>query len=123
MSISARLNLEEAISAPACNLANPNRRVESRAQMRAKCFGEISRAKGKDVDVLCHAGLINVSIDGLSAKKHHVRHAAQVFKDRLLDRGQWQRFAHQKFLKCQRTITEHSTQYISRAARLTGRRH
>ena len=53
-------------------------------EVRSYFFSELFGASGKDIDILRHAGFVDVGVDGLSAKEDGVVAVAQEFEDRVL---------------------------------------
>src|SRR2546423_9035717 len=106
MTIARFLNLKQAITFAGADHSNTNGDVKALTQMFSQLFSELDCPRGNQIDVLAHARLINISVDGLRAKNNCIVATAQEFEHGIVNSSQRQPFAHGKLLEDQNSRVE-----------------
>src|SRR5438477_11306308 len=73
----------------------------------ARGFSEFGRARGNQIDILTHARLVYISVDGLCSEDDGIVTSAQEFEHGIMNRRQRQWFVHGKLLEGKSTRIEH----------------
>ena len=81
--------------------------MKALTQILAEFFGKFGRPRGNQIDVLTHARLVYISVDGLCSEDNGIVTSAQELQHGVMNRRQRQWFAHGKLLEGKSTRVEH----------------
>ena len=88
--------LEDAKPLAGCHDPHPYGNVETPVQMGSDFLGELGGWRRENIDVLCHAGLFDVSVYRMGPKQNGILTAAEKLQQCVLNRRQRQRLAHRE---------------------------
>jgi hypothetical protein len=93
------------------NFADANRNRELFREMRSDLLGQLFGPRRHDVDILCHPGLIDVSIYRLGAEEHRIATMTKELQHRFVDCCQRKRLFHCKLPECQYAVVKHDSHH------------